>query len=100
MTEEPSPLHHLVEALRELPEQLRLVVEGYFVERRSVAELAAELGATVTQVVQLRAEALARLRAAVVPPPNGAAPRRRGIRTARPLRRCVGRPGRRAQRHE
>ncbi|MEP9362587.1 sigma factor-like helix-turn-helix DNA-binding protein [Nocardioides sp. CN2-186] len=100
MSEEPSPLHHLVEAIRELPEQLRLVVEGYFVERRSVAELAAELGATVAQVVQLRAEALVRLRDAVVPPPAGKVPRRRGIRTARPRRRCVGRPGRRTQPHE
>ncbi|MGI5169975.1 sigma-70 family RNA polymerase sigma factor [Spirillospora sp. CA-253888] len=52
-------LHQAVEAL---PERLRTVVTGYFLEERPMAEIAAELGVTESRVSQLRAEALTLLR--------------------------------------
>lgn len=55
-------LAYLVEAIAELPERLRRVVEGYFLAEQPMAELAAELGVTESRVSQLRAEAMVLLR--------------------------------------
>ncbi|WP_268932179.1 sigma-70 family RNA polymerase sigma factor [Nocardioides okcheonensis] len=55
-------LTYLSEAVAELPERLRRVVQGYFLEERPMAELAAELGVTESRISQLRAEAMVLLR--------------------------------------
>jgi len=69
---EPSPeetiehrerLTYLVEAIAELPERLRKVVEDYFFAERPMADIAADLGVTDSRISQMRAEALALLRA-------------------------------------
>ena len=81
-------LAYLGEAILELPERLRAVVEGYFLAERPMAEIAAELGVTESRVSQLRAEAMVLLRdalnsqldPALVPAanrPDGVAARRR-----------------------
>lgn len=81
-------LGYLRDAVEALPERLRVVVEGYFLQERPMAELAAELGVTESRISQLRAEALAVLRdglnaaldPALVAPaanPGGVADRRR-----------------------
>lgn len=54
---------YLHDALAELPERLRTVVEQYFFGQRKMADIAAELGVTESRVSQLRSEALALLRA-------------------------------------
>ncbi|TIC85971.1 sigma-70 family RNA polymerase sigma factor [Nocardioides sp. GY 10113] len=68
---EPSPedvyehaerLTYLREAIAELPERLRKVVEDYFFAERPMAEIAAELGVTDSRISQMRAEALALLK--------------------------------------
>ena len=46
-------------AVHTLPERLRVVVDGIFLQDRSVAELADELGVTQSRISQLRTEALA-----------------------------------------
>jgi RNA polymerase sigma factor for flagellar operon FliA len=51
-------LEYLRAATAELPERLRLVVEGYFLQERPMAELAAELDVTESRISQMRAEAL------------------------------------------
>lgn len=53
---------YLRDALSCLPERLRTIVSGYFLEGRSSAELAAELGVTESRVSQLRSEALTLMR--------------------------------------
>ncbi len=53
----------LKDAIAELPERLRTVVEEYFFAQRKMADIAAELGVTESRVSQLRSEALAMLRA-------------------------------------
>lgn len=58
-------LAYLSEAILELPERLRLVVEGYFLAERPMAEIATELGVTESRVSQLRAEAMVLLRDAL-----------------------------------
>lgn len=58
-------LEYLQAAITELPERLRLVVEGYFLEERPMAELAAELDVTESRISQMRAEALVLLRDAL-----------------------------------
>jgi RNA polymerase sigma factor for flagellar operon FliA len=58
-------LTYLVEAIAELPERLRLVVEQYFLAERPMAEIAATLGVTESRISQLRAEALVLLRDAL-----------------------------------
>lgn len=58
-------LAYLGEAVAELPERLRRVVEGYFLAEQPMAELAAELGVTESRVSQLRAEAMVLLRDAI-----------------------------------
>ena len=58
-------LTYMVEAVAELPERLRIVVEQYFLAERPMAEIAAELGVTESRVSQIRAEALVLLRGAM-----------------------------------
>jgi RNA polymerase sigma factor FliA len=53
----------LQDAIAELPERLRTVVEEYFFAQRKMADIAAELGVTESRVSQLRSEALVLLRA-------------------------------------
>lgn len=55
-------LDSLVRALAMLPERERRVIVGYFLEGRSSAAIAAELGVTESRVSQLRAHALSTLR--------------------------------------
>ena len=62
VTEHRERLTYLVEAIAELPERLRTVVEQYFLAERPMADIAAELGVTESRVSQIRAEALVLLR--------------------------------------
>lgn len=55
-------LRWLRSAVDTLPERLQVVVRGIFLEDRSVAELADELGVTQSRISQLRTEALALMR--------------------------------------
>jgi RNA polymerase sigma factor for flagellar operon FliA len=57
--------HVLSAAVQALPERLRQVVAGYFLQERPMAEIARELGVTESRVSQLRAEALVLLREAM-----------------------------------
>lgn len=52
----------LVEAITDLPERLRLVVQLYFVEELNLAEIAEVLQVSVPRVHQLKAQALGKLR--------------------------------------
>ena len=52
----------LRDAIAELPERLRTVVEQYFFEQRKMTDIAEDLGVTESRVSQLRSEALAMLR--------------------------------------
>ena len=63
--EHQERLTYLAEAVAELPERLRTVVEGYFLAERPMAEIAEELGVTESRVSQLRAEAMVLLRDAL-----------------------------------
>jgi RNA polymerase sigma factor FliA len=76
------------DAVANLPERLRRVVVGYFLEERPMAELALELGVTESRISHMRAEALALMAEAIksatadekpcVPPADtGVASRRR-----------------------
>lgn len=58
-------LAYLGDAVSELPERLRRVVEGYFLAEQPMAELAEELGVTESRISQLRAEAMVLLRDAI-----------------------------------
>lgn len=53
---------YLLDAVKALPERLRLVVVGCFFEERPMLELAQELGVTESRVSQMKSEALALLR--------------------------------------
>lgn len=53
----------LKDAIAELPERLRMVVQEYFFAQRKMADIAAQLGVTESRVSQLRSEALTMLRA-------------------------------------
>ena len=88
LAEHKERLTYLSEAVAELPERLRVVVEQYFLGERPMAEIAATLGVSESRVSQMRAEALILLRDALnhelepelVPTharPQGAAARRR-----------------------
>lgn len=88
VTEHRERLTYLSEAVAELPERLRLVVEQYFLAERPMAEIAETLGVSESRVSQIRAEALVLLRDALnhelepemVAPharPNGCAAQRR-----------------------
>jgi len=100
MTETASPTDRLAAAIRELPERLRQVVEGYFVEQRPTTELAVEQGVSEPQLARLCAEALVALRDAMAPGPRRPACRRHRALSARAPRPCVGHRGRQLQRHE
>lgn len=78
-------LHAAIDAL---PERLRAVVTGYFLEDRPMKEMAEEFGVTESRISQLRAEAMTLLRsgliihldpeqAAAEPQPDGIVARRR-----------------------
>lgn len=58
-------LTYLNDAVAELPDRLRLVVEQYFLNERPMAEIAATLGVSESRISQLRAEALVLLRDAL-----------------------------------
>jgi len=58
LIEHQEQLTYLVEAISELPERLRKVVEDYFFAERPMADIAADLGVTDSRVSQMRAEAL------------------------------------------
>lgn len=53
---------YLRDAVGLLPDRLRTVISGYFLEGRTSADIAAELGVTESRVSQMRSEALALLR--------------------------------------
>jgi RNA polymerase sigma factor for flagellar operon FliA len=53
---------YLVDAVKALPERLRIVVIGYFFEDRSMQDIGVELDVSESRVSQLRAEALDLLR--------------------------------------
>lgn len=55
-------LRYLRAAVETLPDRLRTVIEGLFLQDRSVAELADELGVTQSRISQLRTEGLALMR--------------------------------------
>ena len=77
---------YLVDAVKALPERLRIVVLGYFFQDRSMQEIGAELGVSESRVSQLRAEALDLLRDgmnAQLDPSLVEAPARPGGRVAR-----------------
>src|SRR5689334_389924 len=65
IVEDRERLTYMVEAVAELPERLRTVVEQYFLAERPMAEIAAELGVSESRVSQIRAEALVLLRGAM-----------------------------------
>lgn len=54
--------HWLRAAVTELPERLRVVISGLYLEDRSIADLATDLGVTQSRISQLRTEALGLLR--------------------------------------
>ena len=56
-------LGYLRDAIAELPERLRTVVEDHFFHQRKMADIAVRLGVTESRISQLRSEALAMLRA-------------------------------------
>ena len=58
-------LEYMTDAVAELPERLRTVVEQYFLAERPMAEIAEALGVTESRVSQMRAEALVLLRGAL-----------------------------------
>ena len=65
VVEHRERLTYMIEAVTELPERLRVVVEGYFLAERPMAEIAAELGVSESRISQMRAEALVLLRGAL-----------------------------------
>jgi RNA polymerase sigma factor for flagellar operon FliA len=65
LVEHQEKLAYLVEAIAELPERLRIVVQDYFFAERPMADIAAELGVTDSRISQMRAEALVLLRDAL-----------------------------------
>lgn len=88
LIEHQERLTYLMEAINELPDRLRAVVQDYFFAERPMADIAADLGVTDSRISQMRAEALVLLRDALnsaldpdlVQPsnkPNGCASRRR-----------------------
>src|SRR5207248_680658 len=71
--EQRETARYVHDALGCLPERLRVVVTGYFLEGRSSGELAQELGVTESRVSQMRSEALLLLRAGLEAQHDGAA---------------------------
>jgi RNA polymerase sigma factor for flagellar operon FliA len=56
---------YLRDAIAELPERLRVVVSGYYLQQRPLTEIAEELGVTQSRASQLRSEGLDLLREAL-----------------------------------
>ena len=56
---------YLHDAIEELPERLRVVVEGYFFGEQPMAQIAEKLGVSESRVSQLRAEAVSLLKEAL-----------------------------------
>jgi RNA polymerase sigma factor FliA len=56
---------YLRDAIAELPERLRVVVAGYYLQQRPLTEIAEELGVTQSRASQLRSEGLDLLREAL-----------------------------------
>jgi RNA polymerase sigma factor FliA len=88
LVEHREKVAYLQDAVAELPERLRTVIEGCFYSERPMAEIAERLGVTESRVSQMRAEAMVLLKDAMnsaleptmVTPharPNGCAARRR-----------------------
>ena len=65
MVEHREELTYMVEAVAELPERLRVVVQEYFLAERPMAEIAEQLGVSESRVSQMRAEALVLLKDAI-----------------------------------
>lgn len=65
LVEHAERLEYLVDAIEELPERLRAVVRGYFLDERPMAEIAADLSVSESRISQMRAEALVLLRDAM-----------------------------------
>lgn len=65
LIEQRERVAYLRDAVAELPERLRTVVQGYFYEDLPMADIAEELGVTESRVSQLRAEAVALMRGAL-----------------------------------
>jgi len=63
--EQRERIAYLRDAVEQLPERLRIVVEGYFFGERPMAEIAERLGVTESRISQLRAEAVTLLRGAL-----------------------------------
>jgi len=63
--EQRETARYVMDALACLPERLRTVVSGYFLEGRSSGDIAEELGVTESRVSQLRSEALLLMRAGI-----------------------------------
>jgi RNA polymerase sigma factor for flagellar operon FliA len=55
-------LGYLNDAVQALPERLRTVITGWFLEERPMSEIAIQLGVTESRISQLRAEALIMVR--------------------------------------
>ena len=56
----------LIEALRALPKQEKLIMSNYYEAGRNMREIGAKLGLTEGRISQIHAQAIARLRAAVL----------------------------------
>jgi len=63
--EQEERVCYLREAIQELPERLRTVVQEYFFAERPMAEIAERLGVTESRISQIRAEALVLLKGAL-----------------------------------
>jgi RNA polymerase sigma factor FliA len=87
LLEHREKVAYLQDAVAELPERLRTVVQGYFFDERPMAEIATELGVTESRVSQMRAEALVLLKgalnSALEPSLVGASPRPQGCAAKR-----------------
>ena len=65
MLEGRERIAYLHDAVEELPERLRVVVEGYFFGEQPMAQIAERLGVSESRVSQLRAEAVSLLKEAL-----------------------------------
>ncbi|MFY0408073.1 sigma-70 family RNA polymerase sigma factor [Solicola sp. PLA-1-18] len=63
--EKREQIAYLQDAVATLPERLRVVVEGWFIHERPMAEIAVELGVSESRISQMRAEALVLLKDAL-----------------------------------
>ena len=63
--EQREKVSYLHDAVAQLPERLRVVIEKYFFQGLPMADIAAELGVTESRVSQLRAEAVGLMRGAL-----------------------------------